>query len=168
MSIITFIHLSLADISGFSLLATLCFNVKWACAWQSQQKDLCAERRLRDQLGHPPSLIAVCMKKSSVLSYPISAQWKLWFRLDGCPGWSESSLGAYVILLCAGSNHMVWKMTWIYKCIREFITKAWWKWAASWQNQQYCMCAQRRLRSAWASAQSDQSLHCPHEDCFGP
>ena len=32
------------------------------------------------------------------------------------------------------------------------------KWAASWQNQQNGMCAQRRLRSAWASAQSDQSL----------
>ena len=34
-------------------------------------------------------------------------------------------------------------------------------WAASWQNQQNGMCAQRRLRSAWASAQSDQSLRCP-------
>ena len=33
-------------------------------------------------------------------------------------------------------------------------------WAASWQNQQNGMCAQRRLRSAWASAQSDQSLRC--------
>ena len=32
------------------------------------------------------------------------------------------------------------------------------KWAATWQNKQYCMCAQRRLRSAWASSQSDQSL----------
>ena len=32
---------------------------------------------------------------------------------------------------------------------------------ASWQNQQNCMCAHRRLRSAWASAQSDQSLRCP-------
>ena len=31
------------------------------------------------------------------------------------------------------------------------------KWAASWQNQQNGMCAQRRLRSAWPSAQSDQS-----------
>ena len=29
------------------------------------------------------------------------------------------------------------------------------------------MCAQRRLRSAWASAQSDQSL-CPHEESLGP
>ena len=33
-------------------------------------------------------------------------------------------------------------------------------WAASWQNQQNGMCAQRRLRSAWASGQSDQSLRC--------
>ena len=33
-------------------------------------------------------------------------------------------------------------------------------WAASWQNQQNDLRAQRRLRSAWASAQSDQSLRC--------
>ena len=42
------------------------------------------------------------------------------------------------------------------------------KWAASWQNQQNGMCAQQRLRSAWASAQSDQSLCCPHEESLGP
>ena len=41
------------------------------------------------------------------------------------------------------------------------------KWAASWQNQQNGMCAQRRIRSAWASAQSDQSLRCPHKESFG-
>ena len=33
-------------------------------------------------------------------------------------------------------------------------------WAAAWQNQQNDMCAQRRLRSVWASAQPDQSLRC--------
>ena len=32
------------------------------------------------------------------------------------------------------------------------------KWAAAWQNQTNDLCAQRRLRSAWASAQSDQNL----------
>ena len=37
-------------------------------------------------------------------------------------------------------------------------------WAALWQNQQNGMCAQRRLRSAWASTQSDQNLRCPHEE----
>ena len=35
-------------------------------------------------------------------------------------------------------------------------------WAASWQNQQSGMCAQQRLRSAWASVQSDQSSLCAH------
>ena len=34
--------------------------------------------------------------------------------------------------------------------------------AASCQNQQNDMCAQRRLRSAWASAQSDQSSLYAH------
>ena len=41
-------------------------------------------------------------------------------------------------------------------------------WAALWQNQQNGMCAQRRLRSAWASAQSNQSLRFPHEESLGP
>ena len=30
------------------------------------------------------------------------------------------------------------------------------------------LCAQWRLRSAWASVQSDQSLRCPHEESLGP
>ena len=29
-------------------------------------------------------------------------------------------------------------------------------------------CIQRRLKSAWASAQSDQSLRCPNEETLGP
>ena len=36
------------------------------------------------------------------------------------------------------------------------------------QNQQNGMCAQRRLGSAWASTQSDQSLCCSHEESLGP
>ena len=32
-------------------------------------------------------------------------------------------------------------------------------WATSWQNQRNGTCAQQRLRSVWASAQSDQSSH---------
>ena len=35
------------------------------------------------------------------------------------------------------------------------------------QNQQNYICAQRRQRSAWTSAQSDQSLRCPHEETLG-
>ena len=40
-------------------------------------------------------------------------------------------------------------------------------WAASWQNQPNDLCAQRRLRSAWTSAQSNQSLRCPNEESVG-
>ena len=48
----------------------------------------------------------------------------------------------------------------LFACCLIFI----YNWASAWQNQQNGMCAQRNLRSAWASAQSDQSLRCPHEE----
>ena len=41
-------------------------------------------------------------------------------------------------------------------------------WAATWENVPSNMCAQRRLKSACASAQSDQSLRCPHEETLYP
>ena len=73
-----------------------------------------------DQPGHPPSLIrvfAVRMKKARALSYPLSAQRRL-IRPCGCPGWSESSLGAHsfcwfchevahVFMLCGTSEKAV-------------------------------------------------------------
>ena len=31
-----------------------------------------------------------------------------------------------------------------------------------------CICAKRRFRSAWPSAQSDQCLYCPHEESLDP
>ena len=40
--------------------------------------------------------------------------------------------------------------------------------AGAWQNRQNDLCTQQRLRSAWASAQSDQRLRCPHEESLGP
>ena len=61
----------------------------------------------RISLGIRPvwSVSAVHMKKPWGLSYSLSAQWRL-FRLSGCPGWSESSLGGHISLLvlsCCGS-----------------------------------------------------------------
>ena len=41
-------------------------------------------------------------------------------------------------------------------------------WATVWQNQQNGMCTQQRLRSALASAQSDQSFRCLHAESLGP
>ena len=43
-----------------------------------------------------------------------------------------------------------------------------WLCAAAWENVPSDMCAQQRLRSACASAQSDQSLRCPHEETSCP
>ena len=71
-------------------------TIKWAATWQNHRSE-CAPSEDSDQPGHPPSLIrvlAVRMKKPWVLSYPLSAQLRL-IRLGGCPGWSESSLGAH-------------------------------------------------------------------------
>ena len=59
----------------------------WAVTWKK-----CAPSEDSDQPGHPPSLIrvfAVCMKKAWVLSYPLSAQRRLWLPrliwvLAGC------------------------------------------------------------------------------------
>ena len=52
----------------------------WAATWQNQQNG-CAPSEDSDQPGHSPSLIrvfAVRMKKPWVLSYPLSAQHRLW------------------------------------------------------------------------------------------
>ena len=46
----------------------------------------CAPSEYSDQHGHPPSLIrvfSVRMKKPWVLSYPLSAQWRLWSEWAG-------------------------------------------------------------------------------------
>ena len=58
--------------------------VLWATSWQNEQSGMCTQRRLGSawaEPGHPPSLIrvfAVRMKKAWVLSYPLSAQQRLW------------------------------------------------------------------------------------------
>ena len=73
-------------------------------------KMACAPSEDSDQPRHLPSLIrvfAVRLKKARILSYPLSAQQRLW------SDWAESSLGAHAILLVlsrCGSN--VFKLTW--------------------------------------------------------
>ena len=57
--------------------------VIWAVTRQNQQND-CVPSEDSDQPGHPPSPIrvfAVRMKKAWVLSYPLSAQRRLWSDL---------------------------------------------------------------------------------------
>ena len=78
----------------------------WAATWQNQKNGRAPSE---DQPGHPPILIrvfAVRMKKAWVLSYLLSAQRRL-IRLSGCPGWSESSLGAHLFCwFCHVAAHL--------------------------------------------------------------
>ena len=93
----------------------------WAATWQNQQNE-CASSEDSDQPGHPPSLIrvfAVRMKKPWGLSYPLSAQRRLW------SDWADVFTGRTLILLvlsCRGSysrkvwqtstkTHRLWLMT---------------------------------------------------------
>ena len=70
------------------------------------------------------------------------------------------------------SPYGAWQMSWKrrqFQCIvysfAEFIIS----YMSRQQNQQYDMSAQRRRRSTWASAQSDQSFCCPYEETLhGP
>ena len=67
----------------------------WAASWQNQQND-CVPSEDSDQPGHSPSLIrvfAVRMKKACFLSYPLSAQRRLW------SDWTDAQ--ADVSLRCA-------------------------------------------------------------------
>ena len=81
----------------------------WAASWQNQQSGMCAQRRLRSAWASTQSdqnLRCPHEKKAWVLSYPLSAQWRL-IRLGGCPGWSESSLGAQSLCwLCHVAAHV--------------------------------------------------------------
>ena len=75
-----------------------------ATTWQNQQSE-CAPSEDSDQPGHLPSMIrdfAVCMKKPCVLSYPLSAQRRLWSdranaRADLSLRWAHSHFVGFVM-----------------------------------------------------------------------
>ena len=72
----------------------------WATTWQNQQSG-CASNEDSDQPGHPPSLrrvFAVRMKKAWVLSYPMSAQRRLW------SDWADAQAD---LSLCWAHTHFV-------------------------------------------------------------
>ena len=148
---------------------------RWAATWQNLQSD-CVPSKDSDQPGHPPSLIrvfAVRMKKPWFLSYPLSAQRRLWSDwADLWSDWADLSL-RWAQCLFVGFI-MLWLkyvfIYWQYSCETSTVcSEACWNVllytnisSASTrkinspseppQNQQNGLCAQQRLRSAWASA----------------
>ena len=75
-----------------------------------------------------------------------------WNPLRNNPGsapvWVSVQKAKKIYSLCHSANFIVWDTTW--------------------ENVPYDMCAQRRLKSACAFAQSDQSLRCSHEETLYP
>ena len=150
-------------------------------------KTTCAPSEDSDQPGHPPSLIRVFivrMNKAWVFSYPLSTQRRL-IRLGRCPGSSESLLSTpqVILLVLSCTGWSVFDVCFMGCQWQKLSTggqqRLWSDWDAcpSWMPRQICvfaghtshlsqymikptkmMCTQRRLGSAWASAQSDQGL----------
>ena len=85
----------------------------WVATWQNQQNE-CAPSEDSDQPGHLPSLIrvfAVRMKKAWVLSYPLSAQRRLWLdwadaQADLSLRWAHSHFVGFVM------SQLILKIKW--------------------------------------------------------
>ena len=123
----------------------------WAATWQNQQNE-CAPTEDSYQPGHPPSLIrvfAVGMKKVWVLSYPLSAEQRLWSgwadaHADLSLRWAHTHFVGFVMsrltCTCVHTDNL-----WTFQSMPNYkhghlsrdMTKPT-KW----------VCAQRRLRSA--------------------
>ena len=96
-----------------------------ATAWQNQQNDLCAQRRFRSAWASAQSDQSQRCPPEAKLGpkLPTERTAKTLIRLDGCPGWSESSLGTKVILLVlswSGSKCFFFEST--YAAHIHFIT----------------------------------------------
>ena len=100
----------------------------WAALWRNQQSE-CAPSEDSEQPGHSPSLIrgfTVRMKKAWTLSYPLSAQGRLWSdwgnaQADLSLCWAHSHIVGFVtrqlicmILLHAVRNHYLCAIEYVY------------------------------------------------------
>ena len=98
--------------------------------------------------------------------------WLIWLRCTWILTWTQYGIIRSEILI--GEQFTIYTVlppnvtTRLVLLINNLNADCRYIWTASWQNQQNGICAQRRLRSAWASAQSDQSLRSPHEESLGP
>ena len=116
-------------------------------AWKKDNQKLC-EPRANEPPHDKTNKMIVCPAKT-----PIS--------LGMRPVWSESSL--CVPWVAKDPSFLRWANIWVFSVPQHS-----YNWAAAWQNKPNDLCAQPRLRSAWASAQSDQSLRCLHIEALGP
>ena len=131
------------------------------------QNDLCAQRRLRSAWAKDPMILHADSEDSDQ-----SGRMPRLIRVFA--GRTCHFVGFVVRKLNLnknGSRHLRNRKT----CQRSCITKSFLR--VQLQKGQMSrdmtkpikwLCDQRRLRSVWASAQSDQSLRCPHAERLGP
>ena len=96
---------------------------------------------------------------------------KTLFRLLRCAEWFDSSLGAHVtryVFSCCGSFFVkkTSRDSQFITVYRRGVLRKFSKEMEPQRQETYLltMCSQRRLSSACASAQSDQSIRCAHEE----
>ena len=112
------------SINELILQASVCWNdlicfMSARISWKGKMRrsmtkptNWCAPSKVSDQPGHPSSLIrafAVCMKKPWVLSYPLSAQSRLWSdwavaQADLSLCWAQTIL--LVLSCCSSDDHV--------------------------------------------------------------
>ena len=112
----------------------------WATTWQNQRSD-CAPSEGSDQPGHPPSLIrifAVRMKKAWVLSYPLSAQRRLW------SDWADAK----------ADLSLRWAHTHFVGFVMSRLT------CGLWPFKDMCTATQRFRRCGSSSDGSSTSIYC--------
>ena len=128
----------------------------WPATWDFQQCGMCDQQSLRSACAYAQSDQSLC----SSLEYSMTVKLLTEHHLDilslkgGCTGSFESTHFEYHIV----GNHMPW-LNYVHLLILSLLpTSRLYKWAATWEFQQCSMCDQQRLSSAFAYAQSDQSL----------
>ena len=112
---------------GLSVVLVLSFY-KWATSWQNQQSD-CAQQRLRSARASAQSDQRLCCALSGQLRTQAfyMRTVKTPIRLGGCPGWSESSLGAQSFCwFCHVAAQMLRQHTkqvfMFLRCLRQVVT----------------------------------------------
>ena len=124
-------------------------------------KITCVPSKNSDQPRRLIKFFAVHLKKAQVLSYPKSAQQRLWSDWGVAPA-DLSLCWTHVILLC----FVVWRL--IFLLVGKIKRKATieinihlshYNWTA-YASSTYRLCEQQRFRRACASAQTRQNLRC--------
>ena len=134
-------------------------------------------------------VFVICMKKHCVLSYPLRALRRFWSdwadgQADLSLRWAHISFcwfcRAAAHMSNKGKHHLPLRTRPLISITSQitftrFLSVRYHMplngsvinalnieniWATAWQNQQNDLCAQQKLRSAWESTQSDQSLDC--------